>query len=92
MPAPVRLDGGASQRIPLAGTDPRLPGVYLAVEVRPQSTAGPAGSRGGAGLVNAQDEPPANKDTAWLFQPGFCRQRGAPGPRLGTVAVEPAER
>jgi hypothetical protein len=65
---PVRLDDGASQRIPLTGTSSRLPGVYLAVEVRP---------RGGdtsdrvveLGLVNALDEPAANKDTAWLFQP-----------------------
>ncbi len=67
---PVRLDGQASQRIPLIGTDPRQPGVHLAVEVR----AGAVGSGGQArvvdlGLVNAQDEPAVNKDTAWLFQP-----------------------
>ena len=42
------------------------PDVYLAVAVR-----GHAGQRRVVeiSLVNAQDEPPANKDTAWLFQP-----------------------
>ncbi len=64
---PVRLDGEASQRIPLIGADPRQPGVHLAVEVRPR----PAGQGRvvDLGLVNAQEEPAVNKDTAWLFQP-----------------------
>jgi hypothetical protein len=63
-----RLDR-PSQRIPLTGDDPRLPGVFLAVETRPYRN----GKAGGAhvvelSLVNGLDEPPANKDTAWLFQ------------------------
>jgi hypothetical protein len=64
---PVRLDGEASRRIPLIGTDTRQPGVHLAVEVRPR----PAGQGRVVelGLVNAQEEPAVNKDTAWLFQP-----------------------
>lgn len=66
---PVRLDA-VSQRIPLVGTDPRLPGVYLAVEVRPHAYGhDPQARVVELGLVNAQHEPPANKDTAWLFQP-----------------------
>jgi hypothetical protein len=49
------------RRYPLTSPD-----VYLAVAVR-----GQAGQRRVVeiSLVNAQDEPPANKDTAWLFQP-----------------------
>jgi len=67
---PVRLDGDASQRMPLTGPDIGLPGVYLAAEVRPRASAADPGARVvELGLVNAQDEPPANKDTAWLFQP-----------------------
>ena len=48
------------------------PDVYLAVAVR-----GHAGQRRvvEVSLVNAQDEPPANKDTAWLFQPKLVVHR-----------------
>jgi hypothetical protein len=57
----VRLNEDRSRRYPLTGPD-----VYLAVEVRP----GGDGRRVvEIGLVNAQQEPPANADTAWLFQP-----------------------
>jgi hypothetical protein len=67
---PVRLDGGVSQRVPLTAPDIGLPGVYLAAEVRPRASVADPGARVvELGLVNAQDEPPANKDTAWLFQP-----------------------
>jgi hypothetical protein len=57
----VGLTGKENDTYPLTGPD-----VYLAVAVR-----GQAGGRRVVeiGLVNAQDEPPANKDTAWLFQP-----------------------
>ena len=57
----ARLNEGLTKRYPLTGPD-----VYLAVEVRP----GDGGRRVvEIGLVNAQQEPPANADTAWLFQP-----------------------
>jgi hypothetical protein len=60
----IRLDGAASERIPLTAADARMPGVLLAVEVRPYQ-----GNRVvRVTLVNAQDEPPSSADTAWLFQ------------------------
>ena len=66
---PVGLQA-ASQRIPLVGTDPRRPGVYLAIEIRPHaSSSDPKARVVELGLVNALDEPAANKDSAWLFQP-----------------------
>ncbi|WP_237318371.1 DISARM system helicase DrmA [Streptomyces sp. JJ36] len=60
----VALDGVASYWVPLQG-DGAQPEVFLAVEVRQQA--------GGLrvvelALVNAQEEPQNNKDTAWLFQ------------------------
>ena len=63
---PVRREPGASQRIPLTMPDPRQPGVYLAVEIREHANGRRVIE---IGLVNAQTEPAANKDTAWLFQP-----------------------
>ncbi len=75
----VRLDGAASQRIPLIGTDVRLPGVYLAVEVRPHFGGADTGARVvELGLVNALEEPQANRDTAWLFQPGLTVMAATP--------------
>jgi len=62
----VRLEQGASQRIPLTMPDPRQPGVYLAVEIRDHTNGRRVVE---IGLVNVQTEPAANKDTAWLFQP-----------------------
>lgn len=57
----IRLDGEESSRIPLTGTDE---GVLLAVAVR---------SRDGRRvveltLINNQQQPASNADTAWLFQ------------------------
>jgi hypothetical protein len=59
----VRLTGPGrdNQRIPLTS-----PSVYLAVAVRDHATGRRVVE---IGLVNAQEEPPANKDVAWLFQP-----------------------
>jgi hypothetical protein len=57
----VRLNEGPSARYPLTGPD-----VYLAAEVRPRSDGKSVVE---LGLVNAQQEPAANADTAWLFQP-----------------------
>ena len=62
----VRPVHGASQRIPLTMPDPRQPGVYLAAEIREHASGRRVVE---IGLVNAQTEPAANKDTAWLFQP-----------------------
>ena len=77
-PAAVRLDA-VSQRIPLVGTGPGLPGVYLAVEVRPHASGHDPGARVvELALVNAQHEPPANKDTAWLFQPRIAVSAARP--------------
>ena len=56
-----RLNEDPSRRYPLTG-----PEVYLVVEVRPGSDGKRVVE---IGLVNAQQEPPANADTAWLFQP-----------------------
>ncbi len=82
----VRLDS-ASQRIPLTGTDPRVPGVYLAVEVRPRTGGADSNARVvELVLVNAQQEPAANKDTAWLFQPGLAVSAARP---VATEASEP---
>ncbi len=91
----VRLDGAASQRIPLTGTNPRLPGVYLAVEVRPRPDGPDSGARVvELVLVNAQEEPAANKDTAWLFQPRLTVSAARPdtteAPQPGgDVSAEP---
>jgi Helicase conserved C-terminal domain len=66
----VRFGDGPSQRIPLTMPDARLPGVYLAVDIRPRANGPDAGAQVvELGLVNAHDEPPVNKDAAWLFQP-----------------------
>ncbi|MDN5861477.1 MAG: hypothetical protein L0H84_22980 [Pseudonocardia sp.] len=60
----VRVDGEPSVRLPLSGDDPAAPGVLLAVDVRPRD-----GQRiVRLVLVNAQQEPQSNADTAWLFQ------------------------
>jgi hypothetical protein len=60
----IRLDGRPSEKIPLLGENPELPGVHLRVEVRPWD-----GSRVvELALVNALDEPETNTDVAWLFQ------------------------
>ncbi|RFU39429.1 helicase [Actinomadura logoneensis] len=61
----VRLDAEPSYKIPLTMDDPEAPGVLLSVGVRQRD-----GKRiVELALVNAQAEPPSNKDTAWLFQP-----------------------
>ena len=66
----VRFGDGPSQRIPLTMPDPRQPGVYLAVDIRPRVNGLDTGAHVvELGLVNAQTEPAVNKDTAWLFQP-----------------------
>ncbi|WP_329425040.1 DISARM system helicase DrmA [Streptomyces sp. NBC_01268] len=64
----VRLDGPARQVLPLTSEDPETPGVRLLAEVRHRP--GPAGPTRVVelALVNAQEEPLAAKDTAWLFQ------------------------
>jgi hypothetical protein len=67
-PREVRLDGPASRRIPLTGTDPNAPGVFLSVEVRLRDQRRIVQ----VALLNNQLEPPSNADTAWLFQ---CRLR-----------------
>ena len=59
----VRLNEDPSRRYPLTGPD-----VYLAAEVRPRGDGKRVVE---LGLVNAQQEPPANADTAWLFQPNL---------------------
>ena len=56
-----RLNEDRSKTYPLTGPD-----VYLAVEVRPRDDGKRVVE---LGLVNAQQEPSANTDTAWLFQP-----------------------
>ena len=56
-----RLNEDRSKRYQLTGPD-----VYLAVEVRPEDDGKRVVE---IGLVNAQQEPPVNTDTAWLFQP-----------------------
>ena len=66
----VRFGDGATQRIPLTMPDSRRPGVYLAVDIRPRVNGADVGAHViQLGLVNAQEEPTANKDVAWLFQP-----------------------
>jgi hypothetical protein len=61
----VRLDGAPSNRIPLTGLSPDEPGVLLAVDVRHRD-----GRRVvQLALINAQQEPSSNADSAWLFQP-----------------------
>lgn len=62
----IRLDGEASQRVPLTMERADAPGVLLAVAVRPQ----PDGRRvAELTLVNQQAEPDSGGgDTAWLFQ------------------------
>ncbi len=60
----IRLDGPASDRIPLTADHPDKPGVLLSVEVRPRD-----GRRVvQLALINAQATPETNADTAWLFQ------------------------
>ncbi|HET9254873.1 MAG TPA: hypothetical protein VFO16_06680, partial [Pseudonocardiaceae bacterium] len=60
----VRLEGSPADRIPLTGTHPDQPGVLLAVDTRPRD-----GRRVvELALINAQEEPASNGDTAWLFQ------------------------
>ncbi|GAA3755022.1 DISARM system helicase DrmA [Salinactinospora qingdaonensis] len=66
----LRLDGPATQRLPLTVDTPDQPGVHLRAEVRP----GGRGTEDGARvveltLVNTQHEPSTNRDVAWLFQP-----------------------
>jgi hypothetical protein len=58
----VRLAGKDNDTYPLTAAD-----VYLAVAIRSQAAGGRRVVE--IGLVNAQDEPYTNKDTAWLFQP-----------------------
>jgi hypothetical protein len=66
----VRFGDGPAQRIPLTTPDTRLPGVYLAVDIRPRANGSDTGAHVvELGLVNAQPEPAVNKDAAWLFQP-----------------------
>jgi len=66
----VRFAHGSSQRIPLTMPDARQPGVYLAVDIRPcLDGSDPGAHMVELGLVNTQNEPAVNKDTAWLFQP-----------------------
>jgi hypothetical protein len=60
----VRIDGSATYRIALLGEDQDAPGVLLAVTVRPH----PDRYVVELALINSQDEPTANADTAWLFQ------------------------
>ncbi|MCX4092083.1 DISARM system helicase DrmA [Nocardia sp. alder85J] len=60
----LRLDAEPSYAVPLTADHPDHPGIYLAVSVR---------LNGGRtvvdiALVNSQDEPTSNKDTAWIFQ------------------------
>ncbi|APU22203.1 DISARM system helicase DrmA [Actinoalloteichus sp. GBA129-24] len=58
----IRLDGGRTTRLVLAGTPEA--GVLLAVDVRER-----AGHRiVELTLINAQPEPASQRDTAWLFQ------------------------
>lgn len=65
----VRFADGASQRIPLTMPDPRLPGVYLAVDIRSRANGSDADAHVvQVSLVNAQEEPAVNKDVTWLFQ------------------------
>ncbi|MEU8242245.1 DISARM system helicase DrmA [Actinoplanes missouriensis] len=61
----VRLDGDDSYLIPLNAEHADMPGVHLAVEIRPRD-----GRRiVQLVLINAQADPGSNSDTAWLFQP-----------------------
>jgi hypothetical protein len=83
---PVRLDGQASQRIPLIGNDPRQPGVHVAVEVRLRPAG--YGRVVDLGLVNAQEEPAVNKDTAWLFQPVLAVRAAPAGSPAGETGGE----
>ncbi|GAA4561000.1 DISARM system helicase DrmA [Planotetraspora kaengkrachanensis] len=60
----IRLDGESTFRVPLTGVSADNPGVSLAVAVRPRD-----GRRVvELSLINTQQEPASNKDTAWLFQ------------------------
>ncbi|MFD9946735.1 DISARM system helicase DrmA [Nonomuraea sp. NPDC059023] len=60
----IRLDGESSFWMPLTVERRDMPGVHLAVTVR--------SSKGRRvvelALINTQEEPDKNKDTAWLFQ------------------------
>jgi hypothetical protein len=61
----VRLDGEATQRVPLTMERPDDPGVLLAVAVRPQKDGRRVVE---LTLINQQVEPERTADTAWLFQ------------------------
>lgn len=63
-PLEVRLDGERNQRLPLTATDPRDPGVYLAVAIRAQGAKRTVELT----IVNDQLELQSNTDGAWLFQ------------------------
>lgn len=63
----VRLDGASSDRVALTGDRVEMPGVLLDVQVRTKH----ASRFVELTLINAQEEPAANKDTAWLFQCGI---------------------
>jgi hypothetical protein len=62
------INGRASDRLPLTGTDPDQPGVLLAVDVRVRD----GGRVVRVALVNTQLEPDRDKDVAWLFQPALA--------------------
>ncbi|MEV0419116.1 DISARM system helicase DrmA [Streptosporangium canum] len=61
----IRLDGEASQRIPLTMERADDPGVLLAAAVRPQKDGRRVVE---LTLINQQVEPERYADTAWLFQ------------------------
>ncbi len=60
----VRLDGEASYKKSLAGEDEDAPGVLLAVSVRTHTDRKVVE----LALINNQQEPASNTDTAWMFQ------------------------
>ncbi|MFJ2033770.1 DISARM system helicase DrmA [Streptosporangium sp. NPDC087985] len=85
-PREIRLDGEASQRIPLTMERVEDPGVLLAAAVRPQ----PDGRRVvELTLVNQQIEPERAADIAWLFQAGLTVT--APDPAGRAHRVTPAD-
>lgn len=61
----VHLDAEPSYAVPLTAEHPDDPGVYLSVTVRPGDDYTRVVD---LALVNSQDEPATNKDTAWIFQ------------------------
>lgn len=60
----IRLDGDTDYQIPLTATDLRDPCVYLSVAVRPEGRKRTVELT----LVNGQQQPERNADTAWIFQ------------------------